>query len=245
MGGTPKAGKSCFFIQIATELGRQKVPIIYYDFENGKQKIYLRTLSRWSQVTVDALLTNQYSDEEKQRARTAHQELQQSLRWLRVVNDRGLTPEIMRRHVDFLRHETNSDRVVVVIDSLHKLPFKDLTKRRSGIDGWLRQLEAIRDELGVAFLVISELTRGQDGQFERQPQLGSFKGSGDIAYSADNALVFLPEWEPFDQTPPEQRMNNLWMVASREHSPGLIASYRLDYPYWGFVEQDSPKNVIM
>lgn len=239
MGGTPKAGKSCFFIQIATEVSRQKVPVIYYDFENGKQKIYLRTLCRWSQVMVNTLLAGQYTDEEEQRARKAHQELQQTLRWLRVVNDRGLTPEIMRRHIDFLRHETNADRVVVVIDSLHKLPFKDLTRRRSGIDGWLRQLEAIRDELGVAFLVISELTRGQDGQFERQPQLGSFKGSGDIAYSADNALVFLPEWEPFDQTPPAQRINNLWLVASREYSPGLIASYRLDYPYWGFVEQDN------
>ncbi|PID71542.1 MAG: DNA helicase [Desulfobulbus propionicus] len=237
MGGTPKAGKSCFFIQIATELGRQKVPVIYYDFENGKQNIYLRTLSRWAQVRVDDLTAGNHTDEEKQRVSEAHKELQQSFRWLRVVNDRSLTPEIMRRHIDFLRHEANAEHVVVVIDSLHKLPFKDLTKRRSGIDGWLRQLEAIRDELGVAFLVISELNRGKDGQFERQPQLGSFKGSGDIAYSADNALVFLPEWEPFDATPPEQRINKLWMVASREHSPGLIAAYRLDFPYWGFVEQ--------
>jgi hypothetical protein len=26
-------------------------------------------------------------------------------------------------------------------------------------------------------------------------------------------------------------------VASREHSPGRVAGYRLDYPYWGFIEQ--------
>jgi replicative DNA helicase len=26
------------------------------------------------------------------------------------------------------------------------------------------------------------------------------------------------------------------LVASRENSPGLIARYRLDYPYWGFTE---------
>jgi replicative DNA helicase len=161
------------------------------------------------------------------------------LHWLRVVNDRKLSPETMRRHIDFLRHETNSEYTVVVIDSLHKLPFKDISQQRSGIDGWLRQLEAIRDELGASFLVISELERSTDGQFERQPHLGSFKGSGDIGYSADNAMVLLPQWDPFDDKPPEARCNELWLVASREHSPGRVAAYRLDYPFWGFIEEEA------
>jgi hypothetical protein len=26
-------------------------------------------------------------------------------------------------------------------------------------------------------------------------------------------------------------------VASREHSPGRVAVYHLDYPYWGFTER--------
>ena len=46
MGGPPKAGKSCFFMQISTEIARRRVPVIYYDFENGRQKIYLRTRVR-------------------------------------------------------------------------------------------------------------------------------------------------------------------------------------------------------
>jgi replicative DNA helicase len=124
----------------------------------------------------------------------------------------------------------------VVIDSLHKLPFKDISQQRSGIDGWLRQMEAIRDEMAVSFLVISELERGQDGHFSQQPHLGSFKGSGDIGYSADNAMVLLPNWDPFDNSPPQDRVNDLWLVASREQSPGKIGSYRLDFPYWGFTE---------
>jgi replicative DNA helicase len=142
----------------------------------------------------------------------------------------------MRRHIDFIRHETKADYTVVVIDSLHKLPFKDISQKRSGIDGWLRQLEAIRDELGASFLVISELERGQDGQFEQHPQLGSFKGSGDIGYSADNALVLSTQWDPFVKQAPERRINELWLVASREHPPGKVAEYQLDYPFWGFIE---------
>ena len=239
MGGLPKAGKSSFFIQAATEMARRKVPVIYYDFENGRQKIYQRTLCRLSRLTTEQIKTGKLTDEEKERLQAGRTELKNMLPWFRVVTDRTLTPKLMRSHIDFLRHETNSDYTLVVIDSLHKLPFKDFSERRTGIDAWLRQLEAIRDELSVSFLVISELTRGDDGQYDSLPQLGAFKGSGDIEYSADNAMVLLPQWNPFGNDPADKRHNDLWLVASREHSPGLIGSYRLDYPYWGFSEEQS------
>lgn len=237
LGGTPKAGKSTFAIQAAADMAGRRLPVIYYDFENGRQKIYLRILSRLSRLPVEQIRAGNLVGEEAIRLEQGLRTLETLLPWLRVVNDRKLSPETMRRHIDFLRHETRSDYAVVVIDSLHKLPFKDISQKRSGIDGWLRQLEAIRDELAVSFLVISELERGPDGQFDRQPQLGSFKGSGDIGYSADNALVLLPQWDPFGDDPPGERANDLWVVASREHSPGLVGAYRVDYPFWGFSEE--------
>jgi replicative DNA helicase len=237
MGGLPKAGKSCFFIQIATEMARRKIPAIYYDFENGRQKIYQRTLCRLARLHSEQVTNSALPEEEQAKLRTGKAELQKLLPWFRVVNDRKLNPELMRTHFDFLRRETGSDYLMVVIDSLHKLPFKDFAERRTGIDAWLRHLESLRDEFNASFLVISELTRREDGQYDQQPQLGSFKGSGDIEYSADNALVLLPQWDPFNREPAELRRNDLWLVASREHSPGLVASYQLDYPYWGFVEK--------
>ncbi len=238
LGGTPKAGKSCFHIQIATQMAGNKVPVLYYDFENGRQKIYLRILARLSRIPSEVIVSDQRTPEQNATLERAQRQLQELLPWFRVVNDRALTPALMRRHIDFLRHETNSDYICIVIDSLHKLPFQDITNMRSGIDGWLRQFEALRDEYQASFLIISELTRGENGQFDRQPRLGSFKGSGDIAYSADNAMLLLPDWEPFDEGDPATRINNLWLVASREQSPGRIGAYRLDYPYWGFVEQE-------
>ena len=237
LGGTPKSGKSCFFIQTATEMARRKIPVIYYDFENGRQKIYQRTICRLSRLANEQIQGNSLDQEQAGRFRLAQEELRRFLPWFRVVTDRQLSPELMRRHIDFIRHETKSQYTMVVIDSLHKLPFKDLSERRTGIDAWLRQLEAIRDELNVSFLVISELSRGKDDRYDIQPHLGSFKGTGDIEYSADNALVLLPSWDPFDSGPLAQRVNSLWLVASREHSPGKVADYRLDYPYWGFEEK--------
>ena len=234
IGGAPKAGKSCLSIQLGTMLAEREVPVIYYDFENGRQKIYQRTLSRLSQIKVDDLLVN-HDGEIKERLILAQATLKKMMDHFRVVNDRAITPEIMRRHVDFIRHETGREDVVVVIDSLHKLPFKDFAERRTGIDAWLRELEAIRDEYRVAFLVISELSRQEGDRYDGVPHMGWFKGSGDIEYTADNALVFAPDWDPVNSTM-DSRVNSLWLVASREHSPGLLGKYHLDYPYWGFSE---------
>lgn len=234
IGGAPKAGKSCLAIQLAGQLAANQVPVIYYDFENGRQKIYQRTLARLSRLAVSRFQDDLDGDDSR-RFQQAQVELRTLLGWLRVVNDRRLSPEIMRRHVDFLRHETHRDDAVIVIDSLHKLPFKDFSERRTGIDAWLREMESIRDEYNVAFLVISELNRQEGGRYDGVPHMGLFKGSGDIEYTADNALVFLPDWDPVIDTT-DQRVNSLWLVASRENAPGLVARYQLDYPFWGFRE---------
>jgi replicative DNA helicase len=135
-----------------------------------------------------------------------------------------------------LQHETRQDKTLVVVDSLHKLPFKNLSERRTGIDEWLRHMESIRDEQGVAFLVVSELSRGQSGRYDEKPDLSLFKESGDIEYSADNAIILSPDWDPLSPFSSKERKSTLWLVASRENNPGKIADYLLEYPYWGFKE---------
>lgn len=236
MGGPPKAGKSCFFMQISTEIARHKIPVIYYDFENGRQKIYLRTLVRTSQLTEKQLRGGGLSRAQTQTLQSALSEFKAMLTHFRVVTDRQLNPDLMRRHIDFIKHETRKDDLLVVLDSLHKLPFKDLSERRTGIDSWLRSLEAIRDEHQVCFLVVSELSRGKGGGYGEKPDLSSFKESGDIEYSADNAMVLLPNWDPMKRAESEDRISQLWIVASRESNPGLVAEYALDYPFWRFKE---------
>jgi len=236
LGGAPKVGKSCFLMQMATEVARRKVPVIYYDFENGRQKIYLRTLVRLSRLAEKKIRSGDLTPDEAQAFEKASAELEALLRHFRVVTDRQLTSDTVKRHIEFLKHETQQEEALIVIDSLHKLPFKSLTERRTGIDSWLRNLEAIRDEQQACFLVISELSRGKSGGYGERPDLGSFKESGDIEYSADNAMVLMPNWDPMDPGAVQNRKSLLWVVASRESNPGQVAEYALDYPYWQFRE---------
>jgi replicative DNA helicase len=237
IGGAPKVGKSTFVIQMASSLALKKIPVLYYDFENGRQKIYQRTLCRLARLSTKQFRTNNISEEQKSKVQAAKNSLEKMLFFWRVINDRKVTPELMRKHIDFIRHETRSEYTVVVIDSLHKLPFNEFTERRTGIDAWLRQMESMRDDLHVSFLVISELSRGTAGSYREEPHLGVFKGSGDIEYSADNAMVLYPDIPENGGSAGSRGMRStLWLVASREHSPGRVAGYHQDYPYWGFTE---------
>jgi KaiC/GvpD/RAD55 family RecA-like ATPase len=236
LGGQPKVGKSCFLMQLSTEVAKRKIPVIYYDFENGRQKIYTRTLCRLSRLPEEKLREEELDLETSGRLNRAFDQFREILTYFRVVTDRKLNPELMRRQIDFLQHETRQRAALVVVDSLHKLPFKNLSERRTGIDEWLRHMEAIRDEQDVSFLVVSELSRSEGGKYSRKPDLGAFKESGDIEYSADNAMVFLPDWDPFDSVSTNERRGVLWLVASRESNPGKVAEFVLEYPFWGFRE---------
>lgn len=238
IGGVPKVGKSAFVIQASSQMAERGVPVLYYDFENGRQQVYQRILARMSRLPVASMAAAELADEQRRSFDGAKQRFKKMLEKFRVINDRKVTPELMRKHIDFIRHETRSEYTVVVIDSLHKLPFKNLAERRTGIDAWLRQLEVLRDEMQVSFLVISELNRGEDNSYGDAPHLGIFKGSGDIEYSADNALILYEKKTGVDAgTDVQERRITLWVVASREHTPGPVADYTLDYPYWGFTER--------
>jgi replicative DNA helicase len=236
LGGQPKAGKSCFFMQISTTVAKRQIPVIYFDFENGRQKIYARTLCRLGRLSEKEIRLSNPGKEISEQLEKTRQEFKEMLRYFRVVTERKLSPDIMRRQIDFLQHETRQEQTLVVVDSLHKLPFKNLSERRTGIDEWLRHMEAIRDEQHVAFLVISELSRGESGRYDTKPDLSSFKESGDIEYSADNAMILSPDWDPLEPFSSGERRSTLWLVASRENNPGKVADYELEYPYWGFKE---------
>jgi replicative DNA helicase len=50
-------------------------------------------------------------------------------------------------------------------------------------------------------------------------------------------MILAPEWDPLASIPSDEKRSVLWLVASRENSPGKVAEYVLEYPFWGFREE--------
>ncbi|RPI77341.1 MAG: DNA helicase, partial [Desulfobacteraceae bacterium] len=102
MGGQPKAGKSCFFMQVSTAMAGKKIPVIYYDFENGREKIYTRTLCRLSRLSEREMRAGSPDRAASERLESADSDFKKLLHYFRVVTDRKVSPEIMKRQIDFL-----------------------------------------------------------------------------------------------------------------------------------------------
>jgi len=239
LGAQPKTGKSTFFMQLATSMAiEQQLPVVYYDFENGRAKIYTRTLCRLTKLGEKEFSRGALSAEKEAQYQAGLQRVRRMMEIFKIVADRKISPDLMKKQIEFLRLDTGKDRMLLVVDSLHKLPFNRLSERRSGIDEWLRHFEQIRDEMGVTFLIISELSRSLQGGYDEKPDLASFKESGDIEYTADNALMMTTQGSVYDREDGDEtgRVVHLWLVISREMSPGKVADYQVEYPFWGFRE---------
>lgn len=227
IGAPPKVGKSTLTVQIASEVAAQGYPVLYYDFENGYNRLILKILSRISQVHPDYIQLR--NPEYEWKIRAAREQVVNMTKTFYVENDRRISEESILRQIEQAKIQSGRDRILIVVDSLQKLPM-NLTTRREGIDNWIRFFEAVRDQENATLILISELSRsGYDNC-----GINSWKESGDLEYSFDH-MMQLKKKNPDDPQGTELILN---MIASRELESGEIATYRSIRPYWYFKESE-------
>jgi len=246
VGGQPKIGKSIFATTIATNAADRGNPVIYCDFENGLHKTRLRILSRLFRITVtnlllrpDAMMNYEQFECIKGRFLALSQNLfihRPSLRDFLEGDETasGATDALFRKYVQCVREDFgNENEILIIIDSLQKLPLWNMSDRRANIDTWLRSFERARDEFNVTFLIISELSRGTYDS----ASIDSFKESGDIEYTADLAMQIRK-----DKDERGEEVLELHAVANRDGETGVIGTYRPMYSICDFEEL--PDNIF-
>ena len=238
LGGEPKAGKSLLALLIAIENSLKGIPVVSFDFENSIESILLRILSNRSELSEGKLakaLEDQNSPEFSPGEFGNYQKGMTDLRKITerffVKKDRDLDKWKIIEVIQYIR-ESFGEIPLVIIDSLQKLPWRpDKSLRRDNIDGWIRDIEEIRDKTKATILVVSELKRPQKGgNGYSRPSLDSFKESGDIEYSGDLLLGIWKD-ESIDGGV------NIQVIESRHFIPEKEPLRMRRIPeYWGLYE---------
>lgn len=235
LGAKPKCGKSTIVASIAENVVAAGGYSYILDLENGLDRFLRRLMCRRAKVNPEVLTKDSFVPPESWRV-TEDMVLKSDFgRRLFVDDQRRMPAANLERNIAELSERAQRDQVpfLIILDSLQKLPVENLSDRRSGIDRWMRWLEQIRDTYRATILLTSELKRPQQGQ-EYKPSEVALKESGDIEYTADLVLSldravrddeFAAE-DGSDAPPATMRI-----VFNRDGRTGIVADYRLIYPF--------------
>jgi replicative DNA helicase len=240
IGAGPKALKSTWAQVLATRHVANGGVAYVLDLENGRKRFLRRLLCRIAEVGVReaaAALRDEragvFSDRraaERWRAAKAHVRDEIGPRLFAEF----APPRDFARRLAAIRAVARDRPVLVVVDSLQKLPM-DFADRRASTDQWVRLFERLRYELELVFVVISEIKRDPRGGYTAHES--AFKESGSIEYSADLAMTLTRPGADED----EEAVSTLRVELARdcdEDPRGDVASYAAVRPHYGLEERE-------
>jgi hypothetical protein len=179
--GAPGTNKSTLSLQIAHHYAKNHGPVIFYDRENGINRLRLRMLAQ--------VLT--MSEVEIIRAILKEEEIPFEL--IKTLPFHVITKASIPELYEVVKEQVKKGkRPLLVIDSLQKLPM-NMEDRRGSIDSWLIAIDEWKVEFQQDFrcLIISE--KNYSNYYN--PMLGGSKDSSEIEYTIEVFLDLRPHPE--------------------------------------------------
>lgn len=241
LGAKPKCGKSSILLQVVSHIVTHGGYAYLVDLENGIDRLLRRIMCSASGTDPSTLGASSFMPTDPWR-KAEELVLSGALsQRLFVETERRFDAKFIEQRVAELKSVAEDKPFVVVLDSLQKLPM-NLQDRRSGIDGWMRALEYIRDRHRAIIILASELKRPQQGQAYK-PNEVSLKESGDIEYSADLVLTLDRQDDKNDEyvTDKPPTPATMRILFNRDGQTGRVADYRLVYPFHRVEEIARPE----
>lgn len=236
LAAKPKVGKSTLAGQISADVVDQGGGVVYLDMENGSMNLLSRDICRRTNTTFTELFS---ADSPVAVFIEGELARMNERRNFAVLQDRRITVDKLRLSIKEMQRMNGRPDVLVVVDSLQKLPL-DLKERRASVDAWLRGFEQLMAELpGLAVILISELSRGA----------GQPKESGDIEYSGHFLLrLRAPKLEDAEAAAlkggtiidrSDDGARDLWIENARDVPvPSGPIKLQADFEHWKFIESE-------
>jgi hypothetical protein len=180
--GDSKACKSTFALQIAVRHAGLGNPVLYFDHENLDTELRRRLACSLCLTSEGNLKGLSMQSEEKLHNFMANKPFGEI--------DGQLTPRVLEEAVVDAMNCSEDKKVLLVLDSLHKLP-QNMDNIRGSIDGWLIFLEGLKKKYNGRLVIIftCEKNRGSYGSASQ----ASAKESGRIEYTCDQVFDLYKE----------------------------------------------------
>ena len=245
LAGAPSCGKTTLAKQIADTVAEvEKVPVLFYSFEQSAEELRIKSLSRLSSVNSRHIWKGRAGNLEWKKVEAAAGEyLQGTGPYLTIIEaGRKDTVEAIRAAAIMAQRKAGGGRVLLVLDYLQIIPAgKDAPDAlRERIDANLSELRRLSRDLKSPVLVVSSQNR-EAYKENKPPTLAALKESGGIEYSADAVICLWRDKEESERLTEKYKRLTVRVEAHvLKNRNGELSKIKLDFtPEWSlFTERD-------
>lgn len=198
LAGAPRRGKTNFLLHLAVNIiANERVPVIYYSWEQTSRILNLRILSQESGLNPVKIISGELSDEEFKKFENAYKKLQDIFSFLYIIEGSGTdTLEKIEAHAYNIMQSHRCETVVIFLDYIQKIPIESkgyitLEEKVDEVSGKIAMLSLSLKSPIIAISALDKEGCKLDEEGLERPTMFHSTGGGDIEYDSDVAMVLV------------------------------------------------------
>jgi len=228
IAGAPRRGKTTLMLEVATMVAaNEKVPVLFYTWEQTRQNLTYRLLAKESQINPDTLQRKRVlnDDELEEKFQIGWRKMERYMNYFHLIEGtKQDTVDRIKSHAYNVMQQFDTDKIVIFVDYIQKMPLaKDYKDEKFKVEEISTQLKGLTIELNCPVVAISSLNKegcnidGTDS--DERPTLYHCKGSGDIEYDLDVAMILAKDWGDSKEMENQLKMKAEAMGKDTVHIP--------------------------
>lgn len=236
IAGAPRRGKTTFTLELATRVATlNKIPVLFFTYEQTKKNLTYRLLAKESRLNPDTLQRKKiYSDIiSEAKFSGGWQKMQDYMDYFYIVEaTKEDTVDRIRSYAYNAMQDFNTDDIMIFVDYLQKMPLsRNYNDEKFKVEEISTELKALSIELNNPIMTVSSLSKEgcliDATESEERPTMYHCKGSGDLEYDLDCAMIQAKDWgdtkELFEQL--QQRAEQLGKDSTRIPKVDVVNLY--------------------
>jgi len=235
LAGRTSMGKSTLASNIAENVARQGIPVLYFHLEAQPNEVLTRLLAKNILIDSDALKNKVVNKNEIEKIKNEFSKLQK----IKFLID--FTPNISIQHFEKqvkLAKKMYPDLGLVVIDHLQRMKYGTGKSNNDAVADITRDFLGIIKELDVAGIMVSQFNRLIDRE-RRLPRLSDLRDSGAIEQDAHSVLFIERAIKKTKEM--EKDEGRLYIAKNRN---GRVGVYQRLKFYGRFIKYEEIENEV-
>ena len=240
--GRPSMGKTALSIQLAINLAKKGIEVIYFSIEMNETDITMRMLSNLSKISFKKIKELDLTSEESVKVEDAIQKLGKLP--IKINNSIKTISELKLEHKKWYNNtiKGTNKKGVFITDYLQKLEDKGKWKTRTEEISYIsKTLKDIAKDFKTPAVVLAQLNRELEKRPNKRPIMSDLRDSGAIEQDADYILMLYRDIV-YNKTTAKENEIEIICVKNRNGAIGTIYM-KCDVKYNIFIESEESKFV--